>query len=113
MSKNATNNRRAAAPVIQGVVVTIDAAAPEFRGRPIWCAYGPECFPSMFCCKILDHPTCGLAIWGYSRWRGKPGFRTLRQSLSEWTKKNGAIFFAEQVQALQFLANLTTPEKGL
>lgn len=97
---------------IWGVAPPIDATLPEFHNRPLWCVYGPQCFPTMFCCKILHHPQGCLTIWGYSVYRRQPGFRTLGRDLSEWAADHEAVFFAEQIHALQFLANITTPAKG-
>lgn len=34
--------------------------------------------------KVHDHPTCGLTIWGLSRWRGRIAYRTLGLDLSAW-----------------------------
>lgn len=78
---------------------------------PLWAVYGPDCFPTMFCCKVLNHPTCGLTIWGYSIYRREPGFRTLGQSLQVWRDDEGkrAKFFARQDDALMHLSKITTP----
>jgi hypothetical protein len=88
----------------------IDPRKGEYRDRPLWCVYGPECFPTMFCCSINLHPTCGLTIWGYSVYQGEPGFRTLGRKLDKWAEDAEAVFFAEQAHALEHMARITTPE---
>lgn len=87
----------------------IDATLPEYFDVPLWAVYGPDCFPTMFCCKVLDHDTCGLTLWGYSIYRRQPGFRTLGVDLREWTAENKAKFFARQDDALAHLGKITTP----
>ncbi len=91
----------------------------EFRDKVLWCIYGPERFPTLFCCKILDdihwHSPVP-AIWGYSVYEGRPGFRTLGRHLTEWIKeiKNryeaDPIFFDQQDEALAYLSKITIPQ---
>jgi hypothetical protein len=84
----------------------------EHLDTPLWVVYGPDCFPTMFCCKVLNHPTCGLVIWGYSVYRRQPGFRTLGQGLQAWLEAHEKPkFFARQDGALQHLAKITTPRE--
>jgi len=84
----------------------------EHLDTPLWVVYGPDCFPTMFCCKVLNHPTCGLVIWGYSVYRRQPGFRTLGQSLQVWRDDHEKPkFFARQDNALLHLAKITTPKE--
>lgn len=89
----------------------INPSLPKYRDVPLWVVYGPDCFPTMICAKVLDHPTCGLTIWGYSIYRRQPGFRTLGVSLRNWRKEvERPKFFEAQVHALSHLANITTPK---
>jgi hypothetical protein len=89
-------------------VSTIDPTNPEFHYRPIWCVYGPDCFPTLFCCKI-NARNGELTVWGYSVYRRSPGFRTLGVELTKWADERVAAFFAEHEAALAHLAKLTTP----
>jgi hypothetical protein len=96
----------------------IDISREEFINKPIWCVYGPDCFPTLFCCKILKfrqkHIT-ELVIWGYSIYEGKPGFRTLGATLNNWIEENKnryeseTLFFARQDEALAYLEKITKP----
>jgi len=78
-------------------------------GKVYWCVYGPDCFPTMFCCRIKNYPDASPAIWGYSVYRRVPGFRTLGQDVEEWSKGKNPRFFETQREALDLLAKLTTP----
>jgi len=97
---------------ISNVCIPIDPTRPEFLDRPLWCVYGEQCFPSMICCKVIHDDRYGPTIWGYSVYRNSPGFRTLGRNLKTWVKQNKAIFFADQMMALQFMANITLPAAG-
>lgn len=97
----------------------VDPRLPENQDRPLWCVYGTVCFPTMFCCKILNHPEYGAIIWGYSFYRGEPGFRTLGQQVDSWmqelTKKFGwklFEFYNSQTDAINRIVALTTPAAG-
>ena len=92
----------------------INPTLPENWGKILWCIYGPNCFPTIFCCKILNHPTCGPMIWGYSVYEGEPGFRTLGENLERWTTAIREMW-AEDVEfydchenALRVIRQLTT-----
>lgn len=92
----------------------------EYPDIPLWCVYGADCFPSLFCCKIRKWDTppvgCGFNIWGYSVWRRQPGFRTLGRDLDDWIEEKLYLarrepkFFLEQEQALEHLRKITTPK---
>lgn len=86
----------------------INPADIDYRDKPLWCVYGPACFPTMICCKVND-ASGKLAIWGYSVYRRSPGFRTLGRYLNQWTAENNAVFFADQNHALDFLKKITWP----
>jgi hypothetical protein len=98
----------------------LDIKNKEFRDKPIWCVYGPECFPTIFCCKIVEFRNglvSELNIWGYSVYEGSPGFRTLGRSLKEWSGDvkcrygTDPIFFDQQADALTYLAKITNPDE--
>lgn len=79
---------------------------PQHAGKPLWCVYGPDCFPSLICCRIKDGN-----IWGYSVWKRQPGFRTLGISLEAFAKERETPrFYAAQADALERLAKITTPK---
>lgn len=80
--------------------------------EPMWAVYGADCFPSIICCKVLNHPTCGPTIWGYSIYRRQAGFRTLGMTLSVWAQSNDAQFFDHQEKAHCYLRLLLTPKEG-
>lgn len=72
-------------------------------GVQLWGVYGPECFPTVFACKMLDYPSGMRAIWGFSIYRRQPGYRTLGQN-KEWAEKNGLRLFASQQEAFAHIA---------
>lgn len=88
----------------------IEPTSRKYWDTPLWVVYGHDCFPTMFCCKVLNHASCGLTIWGYSVYRRQPGFRTLGQDLLEWRNEvEKPKFFARQEDALAHLGKITTP----
>jgi hypothetical protein len=87
----------------------IDPWDSQYHYRPIWCVYGPDSFPTVFCCQ-LTHSCGSLNVWGYSVYRRSPGFRTVGRELAGWVAEKGAVFFAEQSGALAHIAKLTTPK---
>lgn len=95
----------------------IDANEAPLK-TPIWCIYGPDCFPTIFCCMINEPYGGGRGIWGYSVYKRKPGFRTLggtvgpTQYSGDWIKDNNAKFFLNQSEALDYLKAITTPKPG-
>lgn len=74
-------------------------------GEVLWGVYGPDSFPSVFACKILDHPEQGRVLWGFSIYRRSPGFRTLGVS-SLWAEQHGLHLFQTQAAAFSFIAGL-------
>ena len=87
--------------------MVIDPFEKEYRDIPLWCVYGPSCFPTIFCCKIVDYTMKDSsmpiqAIWGFSIYGGIPGFRTLGGDLYDWINqqedrsKNRPVFFNVQ-----------------
>ena len=97
----------------------VDPNDPGSFDKPLWCVYGVDCFPEIFCCKILAHAEFGPIIWGYSVYRGVPGFRTLGQNVNTWTagleEKYGwdmFEFYDDHGEAISRIVSLTTPAAG-
>lgn len=91
-------------------------ANPNHHNQPLWCVYGFECFPEMFCCKIIPDPESGPIILGYSVYQGVPGFRTLGRNIHSWQQELEEKFgydlwefYTTQEEALDRLRELTTP----
>lgn len=83
----------------------------EYLDKPLWCVYGPDCFPTVFCFKLHDSGQYGITIWGYSVWKRQPGFRTLGQNLLKWDEKtNKPKYFTKQEDATAYLVKITTPK---
>ena len=81
------------------------------RFTPFWVVYGPQCFPQSFCAVLVDynHGLPDTAIWGYSVYKGVPGFRTLGQDVYTWIEKHEARLFETRDGALSYLLELLTP----
>ena len=102
----------------------LDLKDPKNHGKPLWAVYGYDFTPSLMCCKLLaytaDHHLlpvgangATVVIWGYSVYRGKPGFRTLGQDVEKWciarSDEPRPRFFESQDLALEEMRKLTTP----
>lgn len=85
----------------------------EHIDKPLWCIYGVECFAHFFCCKIT-HGYKGPNIWGFSVYKRQSGFRTLGVNAEKWIAEQGypVRFFANQADALEWLAAKTDPERA-
>lgn len=104
----------------------IEPLNPEYHGKPIWVIYGPSRFwPQILCCKLNAYSSthallpagrrgATVCIWGYSLWRGKPGFRTLGVDVEEWGARQewGPFFYDVQAYALDHLREITTPRSN-
>ncbi len=92
----------------------IDPHNADHHGKPLWVVYGPDCFPSMICCKLTMN-SGELTIWGFSRYRRQGGFRTLGISLSTWFERFAGKhdrtpeFYDAHEDALACIRKLTTP----
>ena len=87
----------------------IDPHNPDNYDKVIWCVYGPDSFPTMFCC-VIKTASRNPAIWGHSVYKRSPGFRTLgREVVGDWIASNNAKFFSTQDAAFDYLRTLTTP----
>lgn len=88
----------------------IDPNDPQYLDTPLWCVYGPDCFPTMFACRI-NNASGRPAIWGYSVYKRSPGYRTLgREVRGGWVEEHNAKFFTSQDNAIDYLRELTTPK---
>lgn len=103
----------------------IDPTDPSVHGKPLWVVYGSSAFPEIICAKLRayaqNHTLLPLGarghhvcIWGYSVWKGEPGFRTLGVDVAVWAKQSHSkpVFFDEQSEALEHLRKLLTPKRG-
>lgn len=87
----------------------VDPHLSAHHNKILWCVYGPDCFPTMFCC-VIKTASRNPAIWGYSEYRRSPGFRTLGREITEgWIEEHDAKFFETQNDAFDYLRELTTP----
>ena len=77
---------------------------PAHADKPLWCVYGPTCFPTMICCKIKSGN-----IWGYSVYKRQPGFRTLGISLEAFGQHDNPKFYATQADAVARISSITWP----
>lgn len=84
--------------------------------KPLFVVYGPDSFPTMFCCKICVRPTYPNGkpcIWGFSVWRRVPGFRTLGVELEGWLDAHpNARFYLTQDEAFEDLKGLFSKVGG-
>jgi hypothetical protein len=84
----------------------------KYLEHPLWCVYGPDCFPTLLCFKLRYQDVGGyndICIWGYSVYKKVPGFRTLGTIFSKWAKENSPKIFDSQEQALEYLKKITNP----
>jgi hypothetical protein len=101
--------------IFAGEVGIIDPFDAGHQDQPIYCVYGPECFPTVFCCTIIIREP-RPAIWGYSVYEGEPSFRTLGRDLHLWIKERTEAdetapkFLKNQDDAFSFLRAITIPQ---
>lgn len=74
-------------------------------GAVLWGVYGPACFPTVFACKLRDYVEGGRAIWGFSVYEGKPGFRTLGVSVA-WAEEHALRLFTSREAAFEHITKL-------
>jgi hypothetical protein len=98
--------------------MTVDHTDAEQHGRHLWLVYGHKSFPTLIACKLdfKTHPY--TAIWGFSVYRRKPGFRTIGRNVDAWieegcTKYGYTLFefYDDQEKALDRLRELTCTRK--
>jgi hypothetical protein len=73
--------------------------------------------PTILCCRIEGLLHNEPIIWGYSVYRGEPGFRTLGRNVLDWMEERKIShgwtlweFYDDLDQAFMRLRELTTPE---
>jgi len=92
-----------------------EAAQVEWETAPLgvvlWGVYGPDCFPTIFPCKLRNYPVHGRAIWGFSIYRRKPSFRTLGTG-KDWADKNGLRLFRSKTAAFAEVSRLFAKAEG-
>lgn len=74
-------------------------------GVELWGVYGPDCFPTVFACRLRDYG-CALpprVIWGFSVHEGEPGFRTLGVG-REWAEEHRLRLFTTRGAAFAHIA---------
>lgn len=73
----------------------------------LWGVYGSDCFPTVFACRLkdYDHNLPPRAIWGFSIYEGKPGFRTLGVG-REWADEHRLRLFSTREDAFAYIADL-------
>lgn len=76
---------------------------------PLWGVYGNPCFPTVFACMLKDYPQSDLmeahrAIWGWSLYRRKGGYRTLGTG-KKWADEHGLRLFLTRDAAFTHIAN--------
>jgi hypothetical protein len=77
--------------------------------RPLWAIHGSTAYPEMLCCKI-NFDADGPVIWGFSRYKNSPKFRTLGISLDSFVaERKNVFFFANIEHALDYMRSLMTP----
>lgn len=102
----------------------INPMDPTHHGKPLWVVHGPTCNPSIVCAKLFAYSSehvllpvgqAGphVAIWGYSIYKRKPGFRTLGCDVIKWSARDkpAARFYTDQDEALADLRRITTPKE--
>lgn len=111
-------NAEAFAPQDQSVSAPYEPPEEVVRFEPVawddapldvelWGVYGPECFPTVFACKMNDC-TRVRALWGFSIHEGEPGYRTLGVG-KDWAGLNDLKLFTSQAAAFYHLTHLFPP----
>jgi hypothetical protein len=77
-------------------------------GVDLWGVYGPDCFPTVFACQMHNYEAGRRAVWGYSVYKGEPGFRTLGVGAS-WATQHDLRLFRTRDEAFDYIAALFPP----
>lgn len=76
---------------------------------PLYCVYGSSLYtPQIFMCKISAREDNNQYIWGYSKWEGEWGFRTMGVKLSSMSKHKIVSFFDTKEYAIEYISKLMT-----
>lgn len=92
------------------ILHTLDTAPLDV---PLWGVYGPDCFPTVFACKVKFYPDGYMgsslkahrAVWGWSVYRRKGAYRTLGSG-QEWADKHDLWLFTSRQDAFDYIASL-------
>jgi hypothetical protein len=94
---------------------------PVNHGKPLWIVYGEKYAPQLLCAKLLAYSSThellpvgtqgpNVCIWGFSYYKGKPGFRTIGSDAMEWLERfPDPRFYDLQGEALEHIRLLTSP----
>jgi hypothetical protein len=101
----------------------MDINDPINHGKPLWVVCGRNGDSSIYCVKLLaydsnyvllpiGHRGDHVCIWGYSVYKGKPGFRTLGIKVEEWADRfsKAPIFYDSLEEAIKKVTKLLTPK---
>jgi hypothetical protein len=79
----------------------------SYLNVPLYCIFGTKYSPQIMLCKISNNGGPYTCIWGYSKWEGEWGFRTLGIELKTWLNKNKMVeFFDSKEFAFDYLNKL-------
>jgi hypothetical protein len=73
-------------------------------GVTLWGVYGPDCFLTVFCCRVRCYDDGSRAVWGHSTYQGQAGFRTLGTG-EAWASENDLRLFDTRDEALRYVAS--------
>lgn len=90
----------------------IDPNDPVNLNRTLWCVHGHKAHPAIHCLRIKASQNMkGHFVWGYSVWKGEPGFRTLGVSVEKFHEnKDLHLYFPEKQDALEYLSIILDPK---
>lgn len=92
----------------------IDPFDTNYHNIPLWCVHGHEAHPAIHCLKLKMSPSSAnfkLTVWGYSVYKGEPGFRTLGKSIEVFSaEKKLLLFFVNKQDALDYLSIILEPK---
>lgn len=81
----------------------------ENQDIPLWVVHSHIAHPEVHCLKVLAQ-NGGLYVWGYSVWKGTPGFRTLGITISQFEAGEKAYYFTTKNDALAYLSIILEPK---
>lgn len=74
-------------------------------GTTLWGVYGSDCAPTIFAFQLNDGTAFGRAMWGFSIYKRKPGFRTFGTS-KKWAEEHGLKIFLSPAAAFSHIQSL-------
>jgi hypothetical protein len=104
-------------------LTSLDPLEPANHGEPLWVVYGDYSrSPELMCVRLRAYDEqhellpvgvrgAYVAIWGFSVWKRRSGFRTLGMNVEEWAARYafGPFFYDVQDNALEHLQRITSP----